>query len=115
MDNKANLDTTSAGSESFIKIDIANAISRKMGLKHGHSLEIVNLVLEEILGALKDGMRVRLRGFGCFYHKSYKARVGRNPRSPHTPIPIPECRGIKFKPGRRLREDSKNSLAVSIS
>ena len=47
--------------------------------------KIVNIVLDEIANALKDGGRVELRGFGAFSVKSRDGRVGRNPR---TGIPV---------------------------
>jgi integration host factor subunit beta len=41
----------------------------------------VNIVLDEITNALREGGRVELRGFGAFMVKSREARLGRNPRT----------------------------------
>jgi integration host factor subunit beta len=42
---------------------------------------IVNAILDEIVGALANGNRVELRGFGAFAVKKREGRVGRNPRT----------------------------------
>ncbi|MGY9054049.1 MAG: integration host factor subunit beta [Alphaproteobacteria bacterium] len=64
---------------------------------------IVATVFDEITGALVDGNRVELRGFGAFSVRHRDARQGRNPRtgegvdvvSKHVPF---------FKCGKELRE-----------
>ena len=42
---------------------------------------IVNTIFDEITGAMAQGDRVELRGFGAFSVKKRDARVGRNPRT----------------------------------
>jgi integration host factor subunit beta len=41
----------------------------------------VDAILEQIIGALAQGDRVELRGFGAFTARRHKARNGRNPRT----------------------------------
>ena len=43
--------------------------------------KIVNVVLNEITGALSRGGRVEVRGFGAFSVRTRRARIGRNPRT----------------------------------
>jgi len=43
--------------------------------------KIVNVILEQITGALRQGDRVELRGFGAFTARRREARNGRNPRT----------------------------------
>ena len=42
---------------------------------------IVNTIFDEITGAMSQGDRVELRGFGAFSVKKRDSRVGRNPRT----------------------------------
>lgn len=64
---------------------------------------IVNTIFEEITGALSEGNRVELRGFGAFSVKHRPARTGRNPRTGDT-VEVPEKYVPYFKTGKDLRE-----------
>jgi integration host factor subunit beta len=54
---------------------------QKRHLLHHEVENIVNVVLDEIIGALKRDERVELRGFGVFSVKHRPAHTGRNPRT----------------------------------
>lgn len=43
--------------------------------------KIVNTIFQEITAAMARGDRVELRGFGIFFAKLRKPRIGRNPRT----------------------------------
>jgi integration host factor subunit beta len=64
---------------------------------------LVNVILGEMTGALADGGRVELRGFGAFSVRSRPARVGRNPRTGET-VDVPAKAVPFFKSGKELRE-----------
>ncbi len=64
---------------------------------------IVNAVLDEVSGALADGNRVELRGFGAFSVKNRPARVGRNPRTGEK-VDVGEKYVPQFKAGKEIRE-----------
>ena len=64
---------------------------------------IVNAILDEISGALADGNRVELRGFGAFSVKHRPARTGRNPRTGES-VDVEEKWVPFFKTGKELRE-----------
>ena len=63
----------------------------------------VNAILDEVIGALKNGDRVELRGFGAFSVKSRGARMGRNPRT-GSAVEVIAKRVPFFKTGKELRE-----------
>jgi len=63
--------------------------------------KLVNIVLDEIANALKDGGRVELRGFGAFSVKSREARVGRNPRT-GTPVEVNAKQTPAFRCSKEL-------------
>ena len=70
-----------------------------------HVLDVVQKTLDYIAEALAKGDKVELRNFGVFEVKVRKARVGRNPNSPETDVPIPERSVVKFKPGKEMRAE----------
>ena len=43
--------------------------------------KVVNAILERIAGALRQGDRVEVRGFGVLFVKQREARNGRNPKT----------------------------------
>ena len=65
--------------------------------------KIVNVVLNEITGALSRGGRVEVRGFGAFSVRTRCARIGRNPR---TGVPVQVKKKIVpvFRPGKEVRQ-----------
>ena len=64
---------------------------------------IVNIVLDEITTALREGGRVELRGFGAFTVKSRRARLGRNPRN-GTAVDVGAKRIPAFRCGKDLHK-----------
>src|SRR3954470_4798792 len=67
---------------SMIKSELVQRISAQNPHLYQRDVEnIVNAILNEIIGALAKGDRVELRGFGAFSVKSRPARTGRNPRT----------------------------------
>jgi integration host factor subunit beta len=65
--------------------------------------KIVDTIFDEITGALAQGDRVELRGFGAFSVKQRDARMGRNPRTGEN-VPVEAKRLPFFKTGKALRE-----------
>ncbi len=72
-------------------------------LFHRDVERIINIVLDEITGALARGDRVELRGFGAFTVKHRAARQGRNPRTGDT-VFVEDKFVPFFKTGKELRE-----------
>ena len=64
---------------------------------------IVSTVFEEISGALAQGHRVELRGFGAFSVKHRAARIARNPRT-GVSVQVADKHVPFFKSGKELRE-----------
>ena len=72
-------------------------------LFHRDIEKIVNVLFEEIVGAMARGDRVELRGFGAFTVKHRAPRTGRNPRTGAT-VSVGEKFVPFFKTGKELRE-----------
>ena len=64
---------------------------------------IVNTVFDRITGAMSNGDRVELRGFGAFSVKKRDARTGRNPRTGDA-VHVEEKHVPFFKTGKLLRD-----------
>ena len=77
------------------------AHSRDMNLKRAEA--IVNTIFDTITHALVDGDRVEIRGFGSFEVRSYKAYVGRNPKTGDE-VSVAAKKAPFFKTGKELRE-----------
>ncbi len=87
------------------KRDLVVRISNETGLVQQQVFDVVQKTLDYIAEALAKGDKVELRNFGVFEVKVRKARVGRNPNSPATDVPIPARAMVKFKAGKEMRGD----------
>ena len=72
-------------------------------MTHAEVERVVNVVLGEMTGALANGGRVELRGFGAFSVRARPARSGRNPRTGEA-VDVPAKAVPFFKSGKELRE-----------
>ena len=63
--------------------------------------QLVSIMLDEIIHAVDSGHRVELRGFGSFFPRERKARMGRNPKTGE-PVSVGDKRVLFFKSGREL-------------
>mgnify|MGYP006221652577 CR=1 FL=1 len=79
-----------------------------------HPTAVGHLIFEEMTEALADGKRIELRGFGSFVSKSYRARMGRNPRTGES-IAVPAKRLPFFKVGKELRERVNAGASASVA
>ena len=96
------------------KRDLVIRISNETGLVQQQVLDVVQRTLDYISEGLGKGRKVELRNFGVFEVKIRKARVGRNPNSPETDVPIPERAVVKFKPGKEMREEVIKLTAADV-
>lgn len=86
------------------KSELINALSEQ--LKHLEPADVelaVKQVLEQMAGALAEGGRIEIRGFGSFSLHYRPPRVGRNPKT-GDPVALPGKYVPHFKPGKELRE-----------
>jgi nucleoid DNA-binding protein len=78
-------------------------ICEDTGLVQQHVFDIVQRTFDHIIKALANGEKVELRNFGIFEVRVRKARLGRNPSSPGTEVPIPERSVVRFKSGKEMK------------
>ena len=66
----------------MIKSELIRRIASQNPHLYQRDIEkIVNVILNEMIEALRRGDRVELRGFGAFSVKLREARQGRNPKT----------------------------------
>ncbi len=85
------------------KGDLISKIADSADLTKAQATSALNAVLDSVEGALKDGDKVTLIGFGTFSVSRREARTGRNPQTGET-IQIAAKNVVKFKPGKELSE-----------
>jgi len=86
------------------KRDLVVRIAEETGLIQEDVAAVLQKSLDYITDALVEGEHVEFREFGVFDVCVRKARVGRNPKQPSIPVPIPEHKVVRFKPGKSMKE-----------
>lgn len=87
----------------MIKADIVSRVAETSDVSRVKAAVAVDTVLAAMKGALSDGKRIELRGFGVFQVRDRKRGVGRNPRT-GIEIAITPGKTVRFKPGKQLRD-----------
>lgn len=88
----------------MIKSELVSRIADQNPHLYQRDVEtVVNAILDTIAGALADGNRVELRGFGAFSVKRRDARAGRNPRTGES-VSVDEKVIPVFKTGKDMRK-----------
>ena len=82
---------------------IVQSIAQKKGMDPKDVKTIVQDFLDLVSSNLDEGNRFELRDFGVFEVVQRKAKIGRNPKAPEKPIPIPPRKAVKFTPGRKMK------------
>lgn len=85
------------------KVDLTDRVTALGDLTRRDSEVIVETMFDAIIGALKGGEKVEIRGFGSFRTRQRNSRTGRNPKTGAT-VSVPAKRVPFFKPSKELRE-----------
>ncbi|HEX5235358.1 MAG TPA: integration host factor subunit beta [Silvibacterium sp.] len=64
---------------------------------------IVDTIFDAVIGALKAGDKIEIRGFGSFRIRQRNPRIGRNPKT-GAKVDVPAKRVPYFKPSKELRD-----------
>jgi len=91
-----------AGRRTMTRVDLAEAVYRRLGLSRKESAHLVQLVLDELTSALIAGETIKLSSFGRFFVRPKSERIGRNPKT-GIEVPITARRVMVFKPSNVLR------------
>jgi DNA-binding protein HU-beta len=88
------------------KGDLVKHMAEKAGITQAQAGDALAAALDAVGGAVRNGDKVTLIGFGTFSRTVRAARDGRNP-STGKAIKIPAKNQVKFKAGKEL-DDSLN-------
>jgi DNA-binding protein HU-beta len=88
---------------SVTKADLVSRIAAETGLKKVDAEKALAAMTGAIQGALQDGKKVTLVGFGTFSVADRRARMGRDPQT-RKPIKIPASKAVRFKPGKAMKD-----------
>jgi len=88
----------------MIKSELVLLLKARLPHLYERDIErVLDAILGQIVGALAQGDRVELRGFGAFSVKQRKARNGRNPRTGTAVFVSPKAHPY-FKTGKEMRK-----------
>jgi integration host factor alpha subunit len=90
------------------KTELIDGLSSKLALSKADAEKTINIILDDIVAALKAGDRVNISGFGTFSVSDRQARTGRNPKTGEA-IQISASRSARFKPGKQLKDSLNES------
>ena len=77
--------------------------------------KIIEIIFLEVVGALRGGKNIEIRGFGTYKIVKRKARIGRNPKNSEL-VQIPQKKAIKWKMSKALfNKLNKNFTEDKIS
>jgi len=85
------------------KTELVDAVAAHAELSKSDAAKAVDSVLDAVTGALKQGDKVSLVGFGVFSVRERAARQGRNPKTGQS-ITIPAGKTPGFKAGKALKD-----------
>lgn len=92
------------------KADLVEKVTDLGDLTRRDGEIIVDTLFDSVIGALKSGDKVEIRGFGSFRTRQRNSRVGRNPKTGDK-VDVPAKKVPFFKPSKELR-DSVNPKAA---
>ena len=92
------------------KADLVDKVTALGDLTRRDGEIIVDVLFDSVIGALKSGDKIEIRGFGSFRTRQRNSRIGRNPKT-GAKVDVPAKKVPFFKPSKELR-DSVNPGGV---
>jgi len=85
------------------KTDLIESISKQSKISRSESKIYLEIILTELTSAIALGKGIEVRGFGSFYKRHRKGRIGINPKTGEQ-TEVAEKFVPFFKPGKFLKE-----------
>ena len=94
--------------KALTRVELCDAVYRKVGLSRSESSALVELVLKEISDSVARGETVKLSSFGTFTVGTFTVRqkgerIGRNPKT-GAEVPISPRRVVVFKASAIMKQ-----------
>lgn len=88
----------------YTRSELITDLANRQGVTQAQAQAMLEATLDLISRQIAAGNDVNLRRFGSFSLRVSKPRVGRNPKNPDVPVPIPARFSVKFQPCREIKE-----------
>jgi integration host factor subunit beta len=85
------------------KAELVEEVTKLGDLTRRDGEVIVDTIFDAVIGALKAGDKIEIRGFGSFRIRQRKPRIGRNPKT-GAKVEVPAKRVPYFKPSKELKD-----------
>lgn len=95
-------DLIDLGKSVMTKADLINVVAQALEITQVQAGIIVEAALNSIVGALRSGQEVEIRGFGSFRFRNRAPRKGRNPKTGEK-VDVPPKKIPYFKMGKELK------------
>jgi integration host factor subunit beta len=96
------------------KADLVDKVTALGDLTRRDGEIIVDVLFDSVIGALKSGDKIEIRGFGSFRTRQRNSRIGRNPKT-GAKVDVPAKKVPFFKPSKELRDLINPKLAAAHS
>ncbi len=88
------------------KSELVDKVAGAADLSNAAAQKAVDAFIDTVVGAVSQGDKVTLPGFGAWSRTDRKARMGRNPRTGE-PVQIAASKGVKFSAGAGFKSAVK--------
>jgi len=85
------------------RADLAEAVYEEVGLSRNETADLVEQVLDQVVGKLASGTSVKISSFATFNVRQKGQRIGRNPKTGEE-VPIEPRKVITFRASQQLKE-----------
>ena len=98
--------------KALTRVELYDAVYRKVRLSRSESSALVELVLKEISDSVARGETVKLSSFGTFTVRLKGKRMGRNPKT-GVEVPISPRRVVVFKASAIMKQKINGGRSIS--
>ena len=99
------------GGKNVTRVELYDAVYRKVGLSRGESADLADSVLRDIADCLVRGESVKLSAFGTFMVRKKGKRLGRNPKN-GVEVLIEPRRVVVFKASAIMKQQTNGQRPV---
>jgi integration host factor subunit alpha len=97
--------------KALTRVELYDAVYRRVGLSRSESSALVELVLKEISDGVARGEAVKLSSFGTFHVRQKGGRMGRNPKT-GVNVPISPRRVVVFRASAVMRKQVNSDRQI---
>jgi integration host factor subunit beta len=96
------------------KADLVEEVVRVTDLPRKVSKAVVETIFGSMIGALRGGDRIEIRGFGSFRIRQRRGRTGRNPKT-GAKVEVPPMHIPFFKPSKELKDHVNDGAPSALA